>query len=85
MQKRKLGKSNLEVSAVGLVCMGMSFGYLPPADKTEMIRSVKRSSSPPAAAGLNAKAVPSKKSAPATWSGSLPTKNTGTALLPPRR
>jgi aryl-alcohol dehydrogenase-like predicted oxidoreductase len=37
MQKRKLGKSNLEVSALGLGCMGMSFGYGPPADKQEMI------------------------------------------------
>ena len=34
MQKRKLGNSNLEVSALGLGCMGMSFGYGPPADKT---------------------------------------------------
>jgi aryl-alcohol dehydrogenase-like predicted oxidoreductase len=34
---RKLGKSNLEVSALGLGCMGMSFGYGPPADKKEMI------------------------------------------------
>ncbi len=37
MQKRKLGNSNLEVSAVGLGCMGMSFGYGPPKDKQEMI------------------------------------------------
>ncbi|HEY4905023.1 MAG TPA: aldo/keto reductase [Candidatus Sulfotelmatobacter sp.] len=37
MQKRKLGKSNLEVSAVGLGCMGMSFSYGPPKDKQEMI------------------------------------------------
>src|SRR5438128_10458101 len=37
MQKRTLGKSNLEVSAIGLGCMGMSFGYGPPADKQEMI------------------------------------------------
>jgi len=37
MQMRKLGKSGLEVSAVGLGCMGMSFGYGPPADKQEMI------------------------------------------------
>jgi aryl-alcohol dehydrogenase-like predicted oxidoreductase len=37
MQKRKLGKSNLEVSAIGLGCMGMSFSYGPPKDKTEMI------------------------------------------------
>jgi aryl-alcohol dehydrogenase-like predicted oxidoreductase len=36
MQKRKLGKSNLEVSALGLGCMGMSFSYGPPKDKTEM-------------------------------------------------
>src|SRR6266542_4587402 len=37
MQKRKLGKSNLEVSALGLGCMGMSFGYGPAADTQEMI------------------------------------------------
>jgi aryl-alcohol dehydrogenase-like predicted oxidoreductase len=37
MQKRTLGMSNLEVSALGLGCMGMSFGYGPPADKQEMI------------------------------------------------
>ena len=37
MQKRKLGTSNLEVSAVGLGCMGMSFGYGPAHDKQEMI------------------------------------------------
>ena len=37
MQTRKLGKSNLEVSALGLGCMGMSFSYGPPKDKSEMI------------------------------------------------
>lgn len=37
MQKRKLGKSNLEVSALGLGCMGMSFSYGPPKDRQEMI------------------------------------------------
>jgi aryl-alcohol dehydrogenase-like predicted oxidoreductase len=37
MQKRKLGNSKLEVSAIGLGCMGMSFSYGPPADKQEMI------------------------------------------------
>jgi aryl-alcohol dehydrogenase-like predicted oxidoreductase len=36
MQKRKLGKSNLDVSAVGLGCMGMSFSYGPAKDKKEM-------------------------------------------------
>ncbi|WP_206921897.1 aldo/keto reductase [Alicyclobacillus suci] len=37
MQKRKLGKSGLEVSAIGLGCMGMSHGYGPASDKNEMI------------------------------------------------
>jgi aryl-alcohol dehydrogenase-like predicted oxidoreductase len=37
MQKRKLGNSNLEVSAMGLGCMGMSWSYGPPKDKPEMI------------------------------------------------
>src|SRR5713226_3693119 len=41
MQKRTLGKSNLEVSAIGLGCMGMSFGYGPPADKQEMIALIR--------------------------------------------
>jgi len=42
MQKRKLGKSNFEVSAIGLGCMGMSFGYGPPADKQEMISLLRK-------------------------------------------
>jgi aryl-alcohol dehydrogenase-like predicted oxidoreductase len=37
MQKRKLGSSNLEVSAIGLGCMGMSWSYGPPKDRNEMI------------------------------------------------
>jgi aryl-alcohol dehydrogenase-like predicted oxidoreductase len=41
MQKRKLGTSNLEVSALGLGCMGMSFGYGPAADKQEMISLIR--------------------------------------------
>jgi len=41
MEKRKLGKGNLEVSSLGLGCMGMSFGYGPPADKQEMISLIR--------------------------------------------
>ncbi len=41
MQKRKLGKSNLEVSAIGLGCMGMSFGYGPAADKQPAISVIR--------------------------------------------
>jgi aryl-alcohol dehydrogenase-like predicted oxidoreductase len=41
MQKRRLGNSNLEVSAIGLGCMGMSFGYGPAADKKEMISLIR--------------------------------------------
>jgi len=41
MQKRELGKSGLEVSAIGLGCMGMSFGYGPPKDKQEMISLIR--------------------------------------------
>ncbi len=41
MQKRKLGKSSLEVSALGLGCMSMSSGYGPPGDKQEMIAVIR--------------------------------------------
>ena len=41
MQKRKLGSSNLEVSALGLGCMGMSYGYGPAHDKKEMISVIR--------------------------------------------
>jgi aryl-alcohol dehydrogenase-like predicted oxidoreductase len=41
MQKRKLGKSNLEVSAIGLGCLGMSYGYGPAHDKQEMISLIR--------------------------------------------
>src|SRR5277367_647079 len=41
MEKRKLGKSGLDVSAIGLGCMGMSFGYGPPADKREMTALIR--------------------------------------------
>ena len=42
MKKRVLGRSNLEVSAIGLGCMGMSFGYGPAADATEMISLIRK-------------------------------------------
>src|SRR5438105_9739174 len=42
MQKRKLGKSNLEVSTIGLGCMGMSFGLGPAADRQEMISLIRK-------------------------------------------
>src|SRR5271154_2721658 len=42
MKKRKLGKGGLEVSAIGLGCMGMSFGFGPPADKKEMIALIRK-------------------------------------------
>ena len=41
IQKRKLGKSELKVSAIGLGCMGMSFSYGPPPDKKEMISLIR--------------------------------------------
>jgi len=42
MQKRKLGKSNLEVSAIGLGCMGLSFGYGPATDRQQAIALIRR-------------------------------------------
>jgi aryl-alcohol dehydrogenase-like predicted oxidoreductase len=42
MQKRKLGKSGLEVSALGLGCMGMSTAYGIPPDKQEMISLIRK-------------------------------------------
>ncbi len=41
MQKRRLGKTNLEVSAIGLGCMGMSFGYGPAVDKQQGISLIR--------------------------------------------
>jgi hypothetical protein len=41
MQKRRLGNSNLEVSAIGLGCMGMSFGYGPAKHEQEMIAVIR--------------------------------------------
>src|SRR5690242_8747929 len=41
MQKRRLGQQGLEVSAIGLGCMGMSFSYGPPKDKQEMIALIR--------------------------------------------
>ncbi len=41
IQKRKLGNSNVEVSAIGLGCMSMSFGYGPAGDKKEMIAVIR--------------------------------------------
>src|SRR5207247_10473794 len=41
MQKRKLGKSNLDVSAIGLGCMGLSFGYGPAVDKQQGISLIR--------------------------------------------
>jgi aryl-alcohol dehydrogenase-like predicted oxidoreductase len=42
MQKRQLGNSGLEVSAIGLGCMGMSFGFGPAKDEQEMIPLIRK-------------------------------------------
>ena len=42
MKKRKLGKSGLEVSALGLGCMGLSYGYGPETDKASAIKLIRR-------------------------------------------
>lgn len=42
MQKRKIGNGGLEVAAIGLGCMGMSFGYTPIPDKGEMIALIRK-------------------------------------------
>lgn len=42
MQKRKLGNSGLEVSALGLGCMGLSFGYGPATDKQDAIKLIRK-------------------------------------------
>jgi aryl-alcohol dehydrogenase-like predicted oxidoreductase len=41
LQQRKLGKSNMDVSALGLGCMGMSYGYGPAADNQQMISLIR--------------------------------------------
>ena len=41
MQKRRLGKSTLEVSALGFGCMGLSFGYGPPIDRQDGIKVIR--------------------------------------------
>ena len=58
MNTRKLGTSGLEVSALGLGCMGMSFGYGPAGEKSEMIAVVRRAvAATPQASSCNATSV----------------------------
>ena len=69
MQKRKLGKSNLEVSALGLGCMGLSFGYGPATEKQQAITLIvpeiaANRASPPNAAGENRRAIKGAASRP---------------------
>jgi hypothetical protein len=58
MQKRQLGKSGLEVSALGLGCMGMSHSYGAPADEKEMIDPIQTKSRPSNAGETSAAKAP---------------------------
>jgi predicted aldo/keto reductase-like oxidoreductase len=80
MQKRKLGNSNLEVSALGLGCMGMSFSYGPPKDKQEMTsllraaveRGITFLTRPKSMARSPTKSLWAKRLRPSTVKWSLP-------------
>ena len=65
MHKRKLG-SNLEVSALGLGCMGMSYGYGPAADRQDVIALIRRPSS--AASRSSTPPKPTARSRTRNWS-----------------